>query len=92
VGYAIYQSATGTEPVLPLLDGILRDVAMFAAVLSLGEVVRSRRALDQAHRVVAAEQERSDQLLLNVLPTTCGARAPTSRSSASGAGNLQRRA
>jgi hypothetical protein len=29
----------GTQPVLPLLDGIFRDVAMFAAVLSLGEAI-----------------------------------------------------
>jgi hypothetical protein len=68
VVYTIYQAGPGTQPVLPLLDGILRDIALFAAVLSLGEVVRSRRALDQAHRLLAAEQERSEQLLLNVLP------------------------
>ena len=67
----------GTQPVLPLLDGILRDVAMFAAVLSLGEVVRSRRALDRAHRLLAAEQERSEQLLLNVLPAPIVARLKT---------------
>jgi adenylate cyclase len=47
---------------------------MFAAVLSLGEVVRSRRALDRAHRLLAAEQERSEQLLLNVLPAPIAAR------------------
>jgi class 3 adenylate cyclase len=74
VGYTIYQATAGTQSVLPLLDGILRDVAMFAAVLSLGEVVRSRRALDRAHRLLAAEQERSEQLLLNVLPASIAAR------------------
>jgi class 3 adenylate cyclase len=77
VGYATYQAATGAQPVLPLLDGILRDMAMFAAVLSLGEVVRSRRELDQAHRLLAAEQQRSEQLLLNVLPVPIAARLKT---------------
>ena len=77
VGYTIYQAVRGTQPVLPLLDGILRDVAMFAAVLSLGEVVRSRRTLDRAHRLLAAEQERSEQLLLNVLPAPIASRLKT---------------
>ena len=77
VGYTIYQAVRGTQPVLPLLDGILRDVAMFAAVLSLGEVARSRHALDRAHRLLAAEQERSEQLLLNVLPAPIAARLKT---------------
>ena len=40
---------------------------MFAAVLVLGEAVRSRRAL-------ALEQERSERLLLNVLPAPIAAR------------------
>jgi hypothetical protein len=37
----------GIQAGAPLLDGILRGVAMFAAVLSLEEVVRSRRALER---------------------------------------------
>jgi class 3 adenylate cyclase len=41
---------------------------MFAAVLVLGEAVRSRQALDREHRLLLAEQERSERLLLNVLP------------------------
>src|SRR5918992_393733 len=40
---------------------------MFAAVLVLGEAVRSRRALQ-------LEQERSERLLLNVLPASIAAR------------------
>src|SRR5262245_54609958 len=40
---------------------------MFAAVLVLGEAVRSRRAL-------ALEQQRSERLLLNVLPAPIAAR------------------
>jgi adenylate cyclase len=37
-------------------------------VLVLGEAVRSRQALDREHRLLLAEQERSERLLLNVLP------------------------
>jgi class 3 adenylate cyclase len=62
------------EPVLPVLGDATRDVAMFAAVLLLGEAVRTRRALDRAHRLLLAEQERSERLLLNVLPRPIAAR------------------
>jgi class 3 adenylate cyclase len=61
--------ATRTDqPVLRLVDGLLRDTAMFAAVLLLGEAIRGRRALDREHRLLVAEQERSERLLLNILP------------------------
>jgi class 3 adenylate cyclase len=43
-------------------------------VLVLGEAVRSRRALDREHRLLLAEQERSERLLLNVLPAPIAAR------------------
>jgi hypothetical protein len=46
----------------------MSNAAMFAAVLVLGEAVRSRQALDREHRLLLAEQERSERLLLNVLP------------------------
>jgi class 3 adenylate cyclase len=69
IGFVIYVVSTGAEvEVQPLVDGILRDAAMFAAVLLLGEAVRSRRALAGEHRLLEAEQERSERLLLNVLP------------------------
>jgi class 3 adenylate cyclase len=51
-----------------LLNGVVSDLALLAAVLLLGEAVRARRALDQEHRLLLAEQERSERLLLNVLP------------------------
>jgi len=51
-----------------LLNGVVSDLALLAAVVLLGEAVRTRRALDQAHRRLLAEQERSEGLLLNVLP------------------------
>jgi class 3 adenylate cyclase len=52
----------------------LPNVALLAAVLLLGEAVRSRRALDREHRLLLAEQERSEGLLLNVLPAPIAAR------------------
>jgi adenylate cyclase len=52
---------------LTLLGDAVSNTAMFAAVLVLGEAVRSRRAL-------ALEQERSEGLLLNVLPAPIAAR------------------
>ena len=51
-----------------LVGGAVSDLALLAAVLLLGEAVRARRALDQEHRLLLAEQERSERLLLNVLP------------------------
>jgi class 3 adenylate cyclase len=50
------------------------DLALMTAVLLLGEAVRGRRALDRAHRLLLAEQARSERLLLNVLPAPIAAR------------------
>jgi class 3 adenylate cyclase len=52
----------------------MSNAAMFAAVLVLGEAVRSRQALDREHRLLLAEQERSERLLLNVLPAPIATR------------------
>jgi class 3 adenylate cyclase len=52
----------------------LPNVGLLAAVLLLGEAVRNRRALDREHRLLLAEQERSERLLLNVLPAPIAAR------------------
>ena len=64
---AIFQLSGETRPPLTLLGEAVSNTAMFAAVLVLGEAVRSRRAL-------ALEQERSERLLLNVLPAPIAAR------------------
>jgi class 3 adenylate cyclase len=48
--------------------GAVSDLALLAALLLLGEAIRSRRALDAEHHLLLAEQERSEGLLLNVLP------------------------
>jgi hypothetical protein len=52
----------------------MSNAAMFAAVLVLGKAVRSRRALDREDRLLVAEQQRSERLLLNVLPAPIAAR------------------
>jgi len=57
-----------------LLYSAVSDLALLAAVLLLGEAVRSRRALDNEHRLLLAEQDRSERLLLNVLPSPIAAR------------------
>src|SRR5829696_1377668 len=57
-----------------LVNGAVSDLALLAAVLLLGEAVRGRRALDAEHRLLLAERERSEQLLLNVLPAQIAAR------------------
>jgi class 3 adenylate cyclase len=60
LAYALSRSEETRTP-LTLLGDALSNAALFAAVLVLGEAVRSRRALQ-------LEQERSERLLLNVLP------------------------
>jgi adenylate cyclase len=57
-----------------LLNAAVSDLALLAAVLLLGEAVRARRALDHEHRLLVAEQARSEGLLLNVLPASIAAR------------------
>jgi class 3 adenylate cyclase len=57
-----------------LLRSAVSDLALLTAMLPLGEAVRSRRALDNEHRLLLAEQERSEGLLLNILPSPIAAR------------------
>jgi class 3 adenylate cyclase len=67
LAYAIFQVSAQTRQPSTLLGDAVTNTAMFAAVLVLGEAVRSRRAL-------ALEEERSERLLLNVLPAPIAAR------------------
>jgi class 3 adenylate cyclase len=62
-----YQALAPDEPALQVLGDVTRDTVLFAAVLLLGEAVRTRRALQR-------EEERSERLLLNVLPAPIAAR------------------
>jgi class 3 adenylate cyclase len=68
LAYALSPLSGDTRTPLTLLGDAMSNAAMFAAVLVLGEAVRSRQALDREHRLLLAEQERSERLLLNVLP------------------------
>jgi class 3 adenylate cyclase len=68
LGYAVSSLSQDTRTPLTLLGDAVSNAAMFAAVLVLGEAVRSRQALDREHRLLLAEEERSERLLLNVLP------------------------
>jgi class 3 adenylate cyclase len=61
LAYLLRQWLEGDEPLAPLLSGTMQSAAMLAAVLLFAEAVRGRRLLQ-------AEQQRSEQLLLNVLP------------------------
>jgi class 3 adenylate cyclase len=57
-----------------LVSAAVSDLALLAAVLLLGEAVRGRRALAREQRLLLAERERSERLLLNVLPAPIAAR------------------
>jgi class 3 adenylate cyclase len=57
-----------------LVNGLVSDVALMAAILLLGEAVRNRRALNSEHTLLLAEQQRSEALLLNVLPASIAVR------------------
>ncbi len=67
LAYALSRLSEETRTPLTLLGDAMSNAAMFAAVLVLGEAVRSRRALQ-------LEQERSERLLLNVLPAPIATR------------------
>ena len=62
-----YQTLLPNQPAVQVLGDVMRDTVLFAAVLLLGEAVRTRRALQR-------EEERSQRLLLNVLPAPIAAR------------------
>jgi class 3 adenylate cyclase len=70
----LFRTLVDPEPLPLVLNDSVPDVVLFAAVLLLGEAVRTRRALRLEHRLLLGEQERSEQLLLNVLPAPIAAR------------------
>jgi class 3 adenylate cyclase len=70
----VYYSLADPEFLPRVLGDLVPDIALLAAVLLLGEALRGRRALDREHRLLLAEQERSERLLLNVLPAPIAAR------------------
>jgi len=74
LSWAVFQMWARQQPWQPLFREAVSNTAMFAAVLVLGEAVRNRRALGREHRLLLAEQERSERLLLNVLPAPIATR------------------
>jgi class 3 adenylate cyclase len=67
-----FRTLVAQEALVPVLSDAVRDAALFAAVLLLGEAVRARAALD-------VERQRSERLLLNVLPASIAARLKQSQ-------------
>jgi len=63
----LFRTVVEHEPLRQVLDDSVPDVVLLAAVLVLGEAIRNRRELD-------LEREKSEQLLLNVLPESIAAR------------------
>ena len=68
----LFRTLVDPEPLPRVLNDSVPDVVLFAAVLLLGEAVRTRRAL-------RLEQEKSERLLLNVLPASIAARLKLTR-------------
>jgi class 3 adenylate cyclase len=66
-GPVIFRIWADPEPLAQILNDSVPDLALLTAVLLLGEAVRSRHAL-------ALEQQRSERLLLNVLPAPIATR------------------
>jgi class 3 adenylate cyclase len=66
-GPVIFRVWADPEPLSQVLNDSVPDLALLTAVLLLGEAVRTRQAL-------ALEQQRSERLLLNVLPAPIAAR------------------
>jgi hypothetical protein len=73
-GPFLFRTLAEPEPLARVLNDSMADAALFGAVLLLGEAVRTRRALRREHHLLLAEQEKSERLLLNVLPASIAAR------------------
>jgi hypothetical protein len=63
----LFRTLIDPEPLRQVLNDTVPDVVLLAAVLVLGEAIRNRRELD-------LEREKSERLLLNVLPGSIAAR------------------
>jgi class 3 adenylate cyclase len=63
----LFRTLVESEALQQVLDDSVPDMVLFGAVLLLGEAVRNRRDLD-------LEREKSERLLLNVLPASIAAR------------------
>ena len=70
VGPLVFRLVVNPEPVLPVLNELLRDAALWLAILLLGDAVHSRRGLRRAYRLLEVERARSEGLLRTMLPTS----------------------
>ena len=70
VGPLVFRLVVDPEPVLLVLNELLRDAALWLAILLLGDAVHSRRGLRRAYRLLEVERARSEGLLRNMLPTS----------------------
>jgi adenylate cyclase len=68
VGPIIFRLFVDRVPLVLVLGEMVREASLWLATLLLGDVVRSRRALSQAYRLLEIEQDRSESLLRNMLP------------------------
>jgi class 3 adenylate cyclase len=75
----VYRLAIDPQPVMQVIGDEVNDAVLLGAVLLLGDAIRSRRALDREHSLLRAERERSEQLLLSILPASVAARLKRSR-------------
>jgi adenylate cyclase len=66
----VFRLVVDPEPVLTVLSELLRDAALWLAILLLGDAVHSRRELRRAYRLLEVERARSEDLLRNMLPTS----------------------
>jgi class 3 adenylate cyclase len=73
-GPLLFRLVVDPEPALPVLGDLLRDAALWLAILLLGDAVHSRRALRRAYRLLEAERARSEGLLRAMLPASIAGR------------------
>jgi adenylate cyclase len=73
-GPLLFRLVVDPEPALPVLGDLLRDAALWLAILLLGDAVHSRRALRRAYRLLEVERARSEGLLRNMLPASIAGR------------------
>jgi adenylate cyclase len=73
-GAIVFLLFVNREPVLPVLSELVRDAALWLAILLLGDAVHSRRALAREHRLLEVERARSERLLRNMLPASIAER------------------
>jgi class 3 adenylate cyclase len=75
----LWLTLSDDRALVAVLRDSLPDGALMVSVLLLGETIRSRGELDRQHRALLAERERSEQLLLNILPASIASRLKESR-------------